>query len=82
MIGLWIAADRRSWRVPVFIIVMIQNGAHALNHLVDLTVTDPVWIGVGSFISLIATQALLAFMLVRTVRPQSIRVPSARLVSS
>ncbi len=73
VIGLWIAADRRSWRVPVFIIVMIQNGTHALNHLVDLTATDPVWIGVGTFISLIATQALLAFMLVRTLRPESTR---------
>ncbi len=68
-IGLWIAADRRSWRVPVFGIVAVQNGAHALNHLVDVAATDPVWIGAATFVSLVATEGLLVWMLVRTVRP-------------
>ncbi len=69
VIGLWIAADRRSWRLPVFAIVAVQNGAHALNHLVDITATDPVAIGVATFIALIAAEALLVWMLVRTLRP-------------
>ncbi len=70
VIGLWIAADRRSWRVPVFAIAAVQNGTHAFNHLVDVVATDPMWIGMATFVSLVAIQALLVWMLVRTLRPE------------
>lgn len=76
VIGLWIAADRRSWRLPVFAIVAAQNGTHALNHLVDITATDPVWIGVATFVSLVATEGLLVWMLVRTLRPEPASTPT------
>ncbi len=76
VIGLWIAADRRSWRVPVFAIVAVQNGAHALNHLVDIAATDPAWIGVATFASLVATEGLLVWMLVRTLRPEPTSTPT------
>lgn len=69
VIGLWIAADRRSWRVPVFAIVLIQNGAHAINHLVDITAADPVAIGVVTFIALAGVEVFLVWMLRRTLRP-------------
>jgi uncharacterized protein YbjT (DUF2867 family) len=75
VIGLWIAADRHSWRVPVFAIALVQNGAHAINHLVDLTATDPIAIGVGTFVSLVATETLLAWMLARTLRERSTPAP-------
>lgn len=75
VIGLWIAADRRSWRVPVFAIALVQNGAHAINHLVDLTATDPIGIGIGTFVSLVATEAPLAWMLIRTLRERSMPAP-------
>jgi len=81
VIGLWIAADRRSWRVPVFAIVLIQNGTHALNHLVDITATDPVWIGVATFVSLVATEALLGWLLVRSLRPEPTPVPTVLRVA-
>ena len=76
VIGLWIAADRRSWRVPVFAIVAVQNGTHALNHLVDITATDPVSIGVATFISLISAEVLLIWMLSRALRPETIPAPA------
>jgi uncharacterized protein YbjT (DUF2867 family) len=82
VIGLWIAADRRSWRVPVFAIVAVQNGTHALNHLVDLTATDPAVIGVATFISLVATEALLVWMLIRTLRPEPALAPTALRVAA
>ena len=82
VIGLWIAADRRSWRVPVFAIVAVQNGTHALNHLVDVVATDPVWIGVATFVSLVATEALLLWMLVRTLRPEPTPTPTTLRVAA
>ncbi len=82
VIGLWMAADRRSWRVPVFAIVAVQNGTHALNHLVDITATDPVWIGVATFVSLVATEALLLWMLVRTLRPEPTPTPTTLRVAA
>jgi hypothetical protein len=77
-----IAADRRSWRVPVFAIVAVQDGTHALNHLVDLTATDPVVIGVATFVSLVATEALLVWMLIRTSRPEPALAPTALRVAA
>lgn len=72
-IALWIAADRPSWRVPVFALVLAQNGAHTLNHLADVAATDPVWIGASTLVSLALTEALLGWMLLRTVRPSVAR---------
>jgi uncharacterized protein YbjT (DUF2867 family) len=49
MIGLWLTADRRAWRRPVFAIVAIQNGAHLINHLFDLGTG---WLGFANVASL------------------------------
>ncbi len=45
VIGLWAAADRPAWRRPVFLIAAITNGAHLVNHIVDIGSTDPAWLG-------------------------------------
>ena len=63
IIGLWIAADRRSWRRPVFAIVAIQNGAHLINHLLDLTETNQVWLGYANAVALAALEVALLWML-------------------
>ena len=58
-----IAARRPSWRVPVLLLAVIQNGLHAVNHLIDIGNADPGYLGPLDFAALLATTALLAWML-------------------
>lgn len=59
VIGLWMAASRPLWRRPVLAIVMVQNGLHLGNHILDVTATDPVMIGVMNALLLAAFQLVL-----------------------
>jgi MYXO-CTERM domain-containing protein len=40
-----IAAARRSWQVPVLFLAVLQYGLHVLNHLWDVSDSDPGWVG-------------------------------------
>jgi hypothetical protein len=39
-IGLLIAAQRRSWRVPVCVVAALWYGFHAINHLLDVGIAS------------------------------------------
>jgi hypothetical protein len=58
-----VAAQRPAWRVPVLTFAAIQYALHSINHLIDIGETDPGWLGPANLASLLATTALLAFML-------------------
>lgn len=57
-IALWLAASRPSWHAPVLALVALQNGFHAVNHLVDVGNAEPAWVGPFDFISLAAVAIL------------------------
>jgi hypothetical protein len=57
------AARRPSWRVPVLLLALVQNGLHTVNHLIDIGNADPGYLGPVNFGALLATTALLAWML-------------------
>jgi hypothetical protein len=60
-----VAVRRERWRVPVLAMALIQYALHSLNHLIDIGESDPSWLGPANFVSLLATSALLAWMLTR-----------------
>jgi hypothetical protein len=67
-LALAIAARRPSWRVPVLTLVLLQYVMHAVNHLVDVGDTDPEALGPVNLALLVATSALLVWMLVTAAR--------------
>jgi hypothetical protein len=50
--GLLIAANRPSWRVPVLGVVGIQYALHWINHIFDVSESDPGWQGPFAVVSL------------------------------
>jgi hypothetical protein len=58
------AARRPSWRVPVLLLAVLQGGLHTINHLIDIGHAHPGYLGPLNFGSLLATTALLVWMLV------------------
>lgn len=69
-VALWIAASRRSWRVPVLTVVLVQYVLHSLNHLLDVGKADPGWVGPADAISLIAIAAGLGWCLALAIKEQ------------
>ncbi len=61
-IGLLIAVDRRSWRVPVLALTTIQYALHSVNHLLDIGSAHPVWTGYFDFFSIAGATLLLAWL--------------------
>jgi hypothetical protein len=43
--ALWMSAARPSWRRPVLILGLVQNGLHIANHLADVGSSQPSWHG-------------------------------------
>jgi hypothetical protein len=62
-VALFLAADRRSWRVPVLALVGLQYGFHSINHLIDVGDADPSWVGWFDLLSLAAVGAFIVFAL-------------------
>lgn len=63
-----VAILRRSWRVPVLALVLIQFALHAVNHLVDIGEAEPESVGVADFVGLALGTALIAALLVAATR--------------
>lgn len=63
-----LAAGRRTWWAPVLIFAALQNGLHAVNHLVDVGKADPRWVGPFDLVALAAVAAALA-LLARRMEP-------------
>lgn len=62
-IGALVAIRHESWRVPVVLMVLVQNAVHTVNHLVDIGEADPGWVGVFDFLVLLAGGVLLVWFL-------------------
>ena len=55
----FIAVRLPSWRAPVLFFAAVQATAHAINHLVDISETDPGWLGPFNFAVIAATAVAL-----------------------
>jgi hypothetical protein len=58
-----VAVRRREWRGPVLVLALLQNGLHAVNHLLDVGEADPAWLGPATLISLLLLSGIVALML-------------------
>jgi hypothetical protein len=65
-----VAAQRPSWRLPALLVLTMQFGLHALNHLADITEADPRWVGPADLVGLIAATVVLGWLLVRLRREE------------
>jgi hypothetical protein len=61
-VGLVIAVNRGSWRVPVLALTTVQYALHSVNHLLDIGKAHPAWNGYLDFFSLAAASVLLAWL--------------------
>ena len=68
--ALVLSIARPSWRVPVLFLVTAQYAMHTLNHLIDITGTDPAWQGYFDFFSLLGLTVLLGWMLAGAARAE------------
>jgi hypothetical protein len=59
----FVAVRRTAWRVPVLVVLLLQNALHSVNHLIDVGESDPSWIGPANLASLVLATALLGWML-------------------
>jgi hypothetical protein len=57
-----VAVRRPRWRVPVLTLAVVQNGLHAVNHLLDIGEAQPGWIGPATLVALLLLTAVLALM--------------------
>jgi presenilin-like A22 family membrane protease len=57
-----VSVSRPGWRVPVLVLAFAQYALHSLNHLIDIGDAETAWLGPANFVSLLATTALLAWM--------------------
>ena len=60
--ALAIAAGRPSWRVPVLAVVGLQYAFHVINHVFDVSETDPGWQGPFAVVSLAALGGLIVWL--------------------
>jgi hypothetical protein len=58
-----VAAGRRSWQVPVLTFTLVQYALHTLNHVWDVSDSDPSWIGPVNLAVLAAVTALVWWLL-------------------
>lgn len=63
-----LAARRRSWRVPVLALTLVQSALHALNHAWDVGQADPGWAGPANLVALLAATALAGLLLRAALR--------------
>jgi hypothetical protein len=62
-IALLAAVGRPSWRVPVLFAALVQSGLHTINHLFDISGTDPGWQGPFDFVSLLLLTGAFAYLM-------------------
>jgi uncharacterized BrkB/YihY/UPF0761 family membrane protein len=60
-----IAAARRSWQVPLLVFALVQYALHVLNHVWDVSDTEPAWFGPANLVSLLLVTAALWWLLRR-----------------
>jgi hypothetical protein len=62
-VALFLAAGRRSWRVPVLALVGLQYAFHTINHVIDIGDSDPSWVGWFDAVSLIGVSVVIVYAL-------------------
>jgi hypothetical protein len=62
-VALLVAAGRPSWRVPVLFAALVQSAFHTINHLFDISGTDPSWQGPFNFFSLLLLTLTYAYLI-------------------
>lgn len=60
-----VAAARRAWQVPLLVFALVQYALHVLNHVWDVSDTEPAWLGPFNLISLGLLTAALWWLLRR-----------------
>jgi UPF0716 family protein affecting phage T7 exclusion len=68
----FVAVRRTGWRVPVLAMAFLQYALHSLNHLIDVSETDPGWLGPANLVSIVLATLLLGWML-RTEAEATVR---------
>jgi hypothetical protein len=58
-----VASRRRSWRVPVLAFALLHYALHSVNHLIDVSESDPSWLGPANLAALVLGVLLLGWML-------------------
>ena len=69
-IALIVAAGRPRWRIPMLFAALAQTALHTINHLFDISGTDPAWQGYFNFISLLGLTVLLGWLLAGAARAE------------
>lgn len=64
-IGAAVAIRNAGWRIPVLAMLVVENVAHTINHLVDIGDATPSWVGVFDFFVLMGASVLLSRLLWR-----------------
>lgn len=60
-----VAAARRAWQVPLLVLALVQYALHVLNHVWDVSDTEPGWIGPFNLVTLGLLTAALWWLLRR-----------------
>jgi len=60
-----VAAARRSWQVPLLVFAVVQYALHVINHVWDVSDTEPAWLGPANLVSLVLATAALWWLLRR-----------------
>ena len=58
-----VAVAKVSWQMPLLVFATLQYGLHLLNHLWDVSDTDPGWLGPANAASLALIGAVLFWLL-------------------
>ena len=58
-VALIAAANRPSWRAPVLFAAFLMSAFHTVNHLFDISNTDPGWQGPFNFVSVLLLTILI-----------------------
>ena len=60
-----VAAARRAWQVPLLVLTLVQYGLHVLNHVWDVSDTDPGWLGPFNLVVLLLLTGAVWWLLRR-----------------
>jgi hypothetical protein len=70
-VGLLVAADRPSWRVPVLGLAALQYGLHTINHIRDIAEPPDLWLGIANAVVIAAGTVLFAWLAVIAARQEA-----------
>jgi len=65
-----IAASRASWRAPVLALVGLQYALHAINHLIDVSDSDPSWVGPFDLVTITLAAVVMGVMFRAALRDE------------